>query len=249
MQRLFYALVLWVPLVCSAQLTGQYHFAFSKAVQVWDLSGTYAYTNAGFELLKSIVHSPKGGVTGGGNAHFVEGFTDIEASETSTGQVKGHSKGVVTLNSSGQGQFEGQALGRNVSGPFNGNLTVTLDPMTQTLSGNQTATFCVRGFGCRNLSTNVTFALPDEMTGAWAVTMDIGTTNNAVRGMATVELSNGRSLSFRVRGRYRAASGLTTLRLNGQGPAYGLRLRLTLDSAGTLQQLGGKLFGQKLVYP
>src|SRR5688572_3298922 len=100
MQRLILALVLWIPVVCSAQLTGQYYFAFSKTVRLWDLSGTYAYTNAGLELLKSIEHSPKGAVTGSGSAHFVDGFTDIEAAETSTGQVKGHSKGTVTLTSS-----------------------------------------------------------------------------------------------------------------------------------------------------
>jgi hypothetical protein len=249
MRRLLYALALWFPVVCSAQLTGQYQFVFTTNLPLWDLSGTYSYSNGGFEITKALSHAANGMLTGTGSAHLEEDGTDITATETSTGRVRGHSKTTTTLHVVGRGQFSGQALGRNISGPFVGNLGMALDPASLVLSGNQTASFCVRGLGCRALSTNLTFALPGDMTGGWTLTLDIATSNNVVRGTATAELSNGRTLSFHVRGRFRPATGLTVLRATGTGNAFGTRLRLTLDGAASLQNLGGKLFGQKLVYP
>ena len=249
MRRLLYAFALWFPVVCSAQLTGQYQFAFTTNLPVWDLSGTYSYSNGGFEITKALSHAATGALTGAGTAHLNDGSTDISAAETSTGRVRGHNKTATMLNVVGRGQFSGQALGRNISGPFVGNLGIALDPASLMVSGNQTASFCVSGLGCRALTTNVTFALPEDMTGAWLLAMVINTSNNVVRGTATAELSNGRTLSFRVRGRFRPTTGLTMLRATGTGNAFGTRLRLTLDGAASLQTLGGKLFGQKLVYP
>jgi hypothetical protein len=184
MRRLLYALALWLPVVCSAQLTGQYPFVFTTNLPLWDLSGTYSYISDGFDLTKALSHAASGAFTGTGSAHLKDGGTDITATETTTGRVRGHSKTAVTFNAVGRGQFSGEALGRNVSGPFVGNLGMVLDPAARLMSGRQTASFCVRGLGCRPFATNLTFALPDEMTGAWTLALDITTKKGSVNGIA-----------------------------------------------------------------
>ena len=163
--------------------------------------------------------------------------------------MNGPNTGRVTLTAAGKGDFSGTVLGRPVSGPFSGSLSVTLDPATRMVSGTESASLCVHGQGCRTIATNVSFALQENMTGSWTLTLDIGTTNNVARGTATVQLSNGRTVSLNARGRYRPSTGVTVLTLRGKGPALGVNLPLTLDSGGAITKLRGKLFGQKLVYP
>jgi hypothetical protein len=249
MQRIFYALALWLPIICSAQLTGQYSFPFTNTFPLWDVSGTYARSEGGLEVENMLAHAPNGALTGTGSAHFSGNGRDITGTEQTKGRVNGVNTGRIAIVAAGKGEFTGSALGANISGPFSGTLNLTLNAETRIVSGTQSATLCVRGYGCPTITTNVSFALPENMTGSWTLTLDIGTTNNVVRGTATVQLSNGRMVSFNARGRYRANTGLTVLTLRGKGPALGVNLPLTLDSAGSITKLRGKLFGEKLVYP
>jgi hypothetical protein len=249
MQRIFYALALWLPVICSAQLTGQYSFPFTNTFPLWDFSGTYARSEGGLEVENILAHAPNGSLTGTGSAHLNDGLNNITGNEVTKGRVNGPNTGRVTLTAAGKGDFSGTVLGRPVSGPFSGSLSVTLDPATRMVSGTESASLCVRGQGCRTIATNVSFALQENMTGAWTLALDIGTTNNVARGTATVQLSNGRTVSFNAHGRYRPSTGLTVLTLRGKGPALGVNLPLTLDSGGAITKLRGKLFGQKLVYP
>lgn len=249
MQRIFYALALWLPIICSAQLTGQYSFPFTNTFPLWDISGTYARSESALEVVNNLSHAPNGSLTGTGSAHLNDGLNNITGTEQTKGRVSGVNTGRVAIVASGKGDFTGTALGRPVSGPFSGTLSLALDQATRMVSGTESATLCVRGYGCRTLSTNVSFALPENMTGSWTLALDITTSNNVVRGTATAQLSNGRTVLFNARGRYRPSTGLTVLTLRGKGDAFGVNLPITLDSGGNITKLRGKLFGQKLAYP
>jgi len=249
MQRLAFLFVLGLPVVCAAQLTGQFSFAFSNNLPVWDLSGPYARVEDDFEFSANLEHSPRGPLTGTAAARAREGFTDITASQTIAGRVRGFSGGLVRLEAAGEGQFNGVALGRPVSGPFKGELELVLDGTNRWLTGDVAAEFCLRGFGCRTIEREVNLVLPEELTGDWTLALDLGTTNNVVRGTASAQFASGRTLNFNVRGRFKPATGLSVLALRGTGAALGIRLPLTLDGSGAIQKLRGKLFGQKLVYP
>ena len=248
-QSALVAAILFLPFWCAAQLTGVFQYPFTNGPALWDFSGSYGVSNETFRVANTLAHSLSGALTGTGGAHYDDGLVRLNGSATLKGRVTGRTPSPVTIKASGTGQFSGNAFGTSLSGPFNASLSLALDPTNRVLSGTETVMVCVRGRGCRTLSTNVSFQLPDNVTGAWTLSLDITTSNNVVRGTATLELSSGRTLAFNVRGRYLPASGISRLTLLGSGESLGRRLAVRLDSTGALQGLNGNLLGQRLVFP
>ena len=249
MWRLTFWLICWLPAVCPAQLAGEFTFHFTNQPAIWDLSATLARSNESFQLETTLIHAPNGALRGNCKVHYDEVLTRFNAAYNTKGRVVGNATTPVNLNAHGTGQFTGTALGRSLSGPFRGSIALVLDATNRTLSGRETGTLCAQGMGCRIIVTNVSFQLPPDMNGTWSLTLELTTTRNAVRGTAAILLSNGRLVTFKVRGRYRSATGLSNLTLAGTGDALGLTLTSRLDGHGNLQKLGGKLFGQRLAYP
>jgi len=249
MPRRFYLLVvLCLPIACHGQPSGQLQFPLTNNL-LWDFSGTYARTNGGLRAENTLVHSPKGVITGSGSARYSDGLNSIEATEISHGRVFHRPASGINVTVTGRGQFTGIALGQPISGPFHGNSLLVLDPTTQTLSGEETATLCVNGRGCRTVATNASFRLPGNMDGAWTLTLNVATTNRVVRGTGTAQLSNGRTVLFNVRGTYAPGASSARLKLTGRGDALGTMLRVGIGAENQLSSLRGKLFGQRLVFP
>jgi hypothetical protein len=246
MRRLIFLLACGWPAVAVAQLNGEFQFQFTTNLALWDFTGAYSYSNGAVQIENTFSHSPRGAITGAGTVRYGDGVTHFTANEMARGHVAGSSATTVTLNASAAGDFNGMALGRALSGPFNGSISLALDPDTRSLTGTESGTLCAHGFGCRTIVTNVSFMLPAEMTGQWALTLNLVTSNAIVRGTAAAELSNGRTISFNVRGKRPNAAGEQRLTLVGTGEAKGTALSLMLDGGGALQSLRGKLFGQRL---
>ena len=251
MRRLILALTMALAAVCSAQPAGQWHYDFNLAQPpaLWDLTGSYSNEAAGLRLVNTLHHLPNGQLNGSGTAHYSEGFTVINATQTVTGRVSGSSKTRITLNAKGSGQFTGSAFFVPITGPFMGVLALNLNPTNATVSGNSSGTLCIDGRGCRTVSTNVSYQLPPSVDGAWTLALDVTNSHNTVRGSAEAQLSNGETLAFNVRGSHAPHSGISRLQLLGTGPARGTRLTLRLGATNELQALNGKLFGQRLVLP
>ena len=246
MWRLLILLVCALPAIGMAQLNGAFEFSFTNNPSLWDFSGVYTQSTDTVEFENTLAHAPGGLVTGSGAVLFNDGFTRFSATQTSRGRVSGGGARPVSLNANGTGQFSGIALGRLVSGTFNGNISLVLDPATRSMSGTESATLCAQRLGCRTVVSNVTFALPPNMDGTWSLSLNLTTSNAAVRGTAVVTLSNERTLSFNVRGRRRTATGASRLTLNGTGEAFGVVFPLRMSADGSLQSLSGKLLGQRL---
>lgn len=249
MNRVLLLLMVWLPVVCPAQLAGEFHLNFTNHPPLWDFTGSYALTNGAFRAGLNLTHAPSGTLTGTGTVHYNDGLTRLDANELGRGRITGSAASQITGKFTGAGQFSGIAFGIPVSGPFNGTIALTLDPTNHTLFGTETAMICIRGRGCRTLNTNVSFQLPAGLDGTWTLGLSVTTSNNIVRGTATAQLSNGGELPFNVRGAYSPATGSSRLKLMGTGNARGRRLSLRVDSSGQLQSLNGNLFGQRLVFP
>ena len=251
MPRLRFLFLLGLAAACSAQPSGQgqYDFSPTRPPALWDLSGTYSNEAGGLRFVTTLHHSPSGLLTGTGLAHYSDAATVINATQTLTGHVSGSSKTRVTLQAQGQGQFTGTAFFFPVSGPFMSVLDLSLNPANSTVSGRSSGSLCIEGRGCRTLTTNVTFQLPPEVDGAWTLALNVTNRQNAVRGTATAQLSNGHTVAFNVRGTHAARSGISRLKLLGTGAALRSTLTLRLGVTNELQALNGKLFGQRLVFP
>jgi hypothetical protein len=240
MQRLLVLVAILWPLVSSAQWVGGFSFNFAGDQAVWDLSGIHSISNSTLEIEQSLAHAPNGRVTGTHALQLRESGATIRANETMRGRV-GVARGQVTLAASGTGRFTGMVSGFPVSGTTSSSTAFALDPTSRTVGGRQSATFCVPARGCQTFRTNVSFALPEGVDGSWSLTLSI--TNDApVRGVATVQLANGRTLDWNVRGRVKGE--MARLRLVGIDETRGIGLQAKLGSDGSLRSLRGKLFGQ-----
>jgi hypothetical protein len=247
MRCFVFSFAFWLPFACSAQLTGELTYHFADNPPLWDFTATYSRSNGTLELENTLVHAPSGALVGTGSVHYKEGFTHLDAAHAVQGRASGSATTRITVNAVASGQFSGTALGRSISGPFNGTIALVLDSTNRALRGTESGKLCAQGIGCRTLVTNVNFQLPPDMDGTWTLTLDITTSKNAVRGTAVILLSNGRVVSFNARGRYRAVTGLTRLTLVGTRDAFGVSLPLQLNADQSVKKLGGKLFGQRLV--
>jgi hypothetical protein len=249
MRRLLMLFVSGLPAIGFAQLNGDFQFQFTNNPSLWDFSGVYGESNAIVEFQNTFAHAPSGAVTGQGKVVFEDGVTRFHAAHTSKGRVSGSAARRISLAADATGQFDGTALGRPVSGPFKGIISLTLDPASRSIVGTESATLCARGFGCRTVSSNVNFTLPPNMDGTWSLVLNLTTSNALVRGSAAVQLSNERVIHFNVRGRRQAKTAITRLTLVGTGDAFGVRIPLRVADDGGVQSLGGKLFGQRLQIP
>jgi len=202
MLRFTLAVALWLPVICCAQLAGDFQFNFTNHPSLWDFSGTYPISSDTLQVGTTLSHLPTGLVTGTGIAHFDDGSVRFNANEIAAGRVFNVGKSNVHISVKGAGQFTGTYSGLAIAGPFTSVIELGLNATDRTLAGTETGTLCVAGRGCRTLSTNVIFQLPTEMDGTWSFTLDVTTTNRTVRGTATAQLSNGRALPFNVRGTY-----------------------------------------------
>ena len=248
MQRITLLLAALFPFIASAQLSGEYIYGFTNPA-VWDFTGTYITTELGIVRTSTLNHAPSGAVTGSGNLHYEEAGVFFDANQTSNGKVTANAKFGVRLSVKGSGEFTLDFGDGPLMGPFKGSLNATLDPGARTLNGPISGKLCIPGAGCETIGTNTTLTLPANMNGSWTLTLNVQTTGSSVTGTATVTLSNNRELSYDVTGSYSSSTGLSKLKLKGTGGAVRSSLSVTVNGAGNVQTLKGKLFGQPVAFP
>jgi hypothetical protein len=249
MQRLTLLLAALFPIFCQAQLGGEYIYGFTNP-PLWDFSGTYVTTELGLTRTSILNVAPSGTVTGSGNLHYddTNGIV-FNADQTSKGKVTANATLGVRLSVKGSGEFTVDLGEGPLTGPLKGSLNATLDPATRTLNGPIVAKLCIPKAGCETVSTNTTLNLPANMDGTWELTLNVQTSGSSVTGTATVTLSSGRELPYTVTGSYSSSTGISKLKLKGTGEAARTALSTTVDGAGNLLTLKGKLFGQPLLFP
>ena len=249
MQRLIPLIAALFPLICSAQLSGEYTYPFTNP-PVWDFTGTYVTTELGLVRTSMLNVAPSGAVTGTGNLHFDDGSGIVfDGNQTTKGKVTANATLGVRLSAKGSGEFTLDLGDGPLTGPFKGSLNATLDPVARTLNGPISAKLCVPGAGCQTVGTNTTLTLPANMDGTWSLKLNIQTSGSSVTGTATITLSNGRELPYNVTGSYSSSTGVSKLKLKGTGEAARSSLSTTLSRNGALLTLKGKLFGQPLLFP
>jgi hypothetical protein len=83
---------------------------------------------------------------------------------------------------------------------------------------------------------------PDQFTPvSWSTTLTLDSTGSAVKGNATVNLANGRSFPFNVKGTTK--DGASKLTLTGTGTGRGTTLKVTMNSTNIVT-ITGRLLGQ-----
>src|SRR5262245_57090188 len=111
MWRLPFWLLCWLPVVCSAQLTGNYTFHFTNQPSLWDFSATLARSNETFQFETDLIHAPNGLLRGMGRLGYDELLTHFAATYDAKGRVTGKAITPVSLRANGTGQFNGTTLG------------------------------------------------------------------------------------------------------------------------------------------
>ena len=247
MHRFFCVVALWLPLVCSAQLAGHFEYNFNARPLLWDFTGTYVIPQGIIQTQNTLTNWPDGSITGIGHTHYDSFFIVFDADDTQTGRVSGASTKQIRLDAKGLGRFAGRII-NPYAGVFKETTKGILDPTNRTVVALEKFNACEAGSGCQFDSTNTTFQLPSNMNGTWSLTLDIATSNKVVKGTASAELSNGRTLSFVVRGTQPSALTSANLKLTGTNDAMRTTLSVRVGTNGQLQSLKGKLFGQTLVF-
>src|SRR5687768_8897881 len=143
MRRLTLFLAALFPLICSAQLSGEYIYAFTNP-PIWDFTGTYVTTELGLVRTSILNVAPSGAVTGSGNLHYddTNGIV-FNADQTSNGKVTANAKFGVRLSVKGSGEFTLDLGEGPLMGPVKGALNATLDPVARTLNGPISGKLCL----------------------------------------------------------------------------------------------------------
>src|SRR5436190_643848 len=245
MYRLFCAFMLSLPLVCSAQLSGQYQYNFTTRPLLWDFSGTYPLTGGELQIVNVLTNLPSGTFSGAGQTTLDSFFSAFQArANVETGRVLVLNRRL-SLDVNGKGPVTGRLIAHDYTGTFHERLTGHLDPTNRTVTATINNASCQPDHTCEVNSSNVVFHLSANMNGTWALTLNLATSNKVITGTASAELSNGRTLDFAVKG----AAASRVLHLNGTGAAARTKLTVNVSTNGELQSLKGKLFGQPLVFP
>jgi hypothetical protein len=245
MRRFFCALVLSLPWLCGAQLSGPFTYAFTTRPLLWDFSGTYAVNGGDLQIVNVLTNWPSGAISGTGFTDWDSFFSEFHAhTNVETGRVAVLRRRV-TLDVRGKGPVTGRLFTHDYTGTFSERLRGFLDPTNRTVIASINNASCQPDRTCETLGTNVVFNLPANMDGTWSLALNLATSNKVITGTATVELSNGRLLNFAVKG----ATATRTLRLKGTNDTVRSTLTVNVSTNGQLRSLKGRLFGQSLAYP
>ncbi len=234
-----------MPLVCSAQLSGQYQYNFTTRPLLWDFSGTYALTGGELQIVNVLTNLPSGTFSGAGQTTLDSFFSAFQArANVETGRVTLLNKRL-SIDVKGKGPTSGRLIAHDYTGTFHERLRGHLDPTNRTIIAKIDNASCQPDHTCDVHDSNVVFHLPANMNGTWALTLNLATSNKVITGTASAELSNGRTLDFNVNG----TAAKRVLRLQGTGEAARTKLTVNVSTNGELRSLKGKLFGQTLVFP
>jgi hypothetical protein len=263
---LFAALMLGSLQASHAQLSSPVSFFFAPTnlvlnVPLWHLSGSYDFVQqikgAGGQLVdlsfSLILTNDSRGLIRGADTTIVNvGGSPLAGTYVAQGRVSGGGTQPVKMNFSvhfkGQGDLSGQTTTFNIS--LNYKLQVDADflALVGTVKGN--ASFQNAG-ASGPVNSEIALRLPDNVTGAWAVTMYFENLNS-LPGTATIVTSDGFILNNTLKGNYSGKRGQATFNLKGsddQSKGVSAKIQFTPTALGNvLDSLRGHIFGQTLKF-
>jgi len=210
--------------------------------RLWDLSGTYDTTVAGYPLELLLTHDTQGRLTG-----------------TATCTVPGVALVAMTVKGSVAG-VNGAVLVRIVLRGADAAGTVSmalcldlaLDAAACELSGSLAGNLTVDGVRTV-LGETLTLPVPTPMDGTWTLQFGLVQNGSVVSGAALLTLANGAGYACRVRGVADGTSAVLVLAGDPADPAAkGIRMRTTItplaDGGAILEGFSGRSHGQSLAW-
>jgi len=247
-------LLLALPAIAQVP-SGPFTYTFTNP-PLWDFSGTYHHPGILYtgQVTTVISETAVGKITG----QFVEADTNEANGDFFNGAGTIHGLTFWTRAAQGldlgwSGDYQGTLNKVPYEATMHATGVDTLDPNIPALELAWKAHWCIVHGHCTNESGVWSSAIPDlpeGMTGAWSLKLDIVPAGNRLPGSAVLTLSNGRTFDYLVGGRYHPVLQYSVLTLLGTGDAA--RTSLTLTTEGTLMtltKLSGNVLGQKLKFP
>jgi hypothetical protein len=241
---------------------GAYNHDFSGEVPLWDISGSYSYSDGGTVVDFTLTEDPSGGLTGTGTYNFNNTGIALTGSATITGKISGPSTApkvsfkVLVTNGSGMIEIEGITHDVTFTGTINANSN--LDGAHSQLvftSGSTLLKLLEPSTGRRKtLSGKVnhsTLALPVDSDGDWTLDLTLNPVPSSTKytGTSTVTTSPapGTPPSFTATGTYTSRTDTSKITLKRTGSSLNLLIS-TAGSNMTVKSANGTLYGQTVKY-
>jgi hypothetical protein len=238
-------------------ISGSYSNDCTGLVKLWDLSGTYGSSDGTESETVVLDMDARGAITGTG--HF-DVNDDADATYLHTDvNVRGKlsSAGKVTrvkltfVGTSGTGQVQGRdvtfRLTLNDSFELDGDARMLVGKSGGKLKIRVPATGVTRSRSLRPEPT--TENLPDEVDGAWGLSLTTAPANNKYNGAGILQLSNGKLFDLAATGSYASKTDLSKISLKSADKTAPIVLSLVeqnLNNSLSIFSIKGKALGQNL---
>jgi hypothetical protein len=254
--RLYFVAILFASLkLCFAQATsGLVTFSFDSTTPILDLTGTFpvnaSVVGAGGQETPistgiSLTQDSRGRLRGSGTAIVSFGNSFLAASYTATGTVTGGgtspTRVTLTIRLSGEGLVGGENTRFRI---FVRYVNLIFNSSTLALGGTTRGTANFSAIGNGTIRSDVSVALPANMTGSWHADLNIVALQR-LGGSGTITLSNGRILQGNLTGTFSSSTGLSRVKFIGINDSKGVTATFTIST--TLQTLRGRILGQTVV--
>jgi hypothetical protein len=223
-----------------------YQFTVEK---LWDFSGEYHDITDGGQGDRTVrlLHAPAGLVSGTYSEAFTNSTVGFSGTGTINGRVLTTPTGIIMRNKLiliANGRYLDDGASLHYEANVRGDYHFRDNSFIASLTGR----VCFTRYGrtdCRTGTVPESFTVQPDMDGSWQLALNISG-DPRLSGNATATLSNGKTVSFSCTGA-KNRTGTSHVRLTGIGDSVGARLLVTLDTAGNLRKMTGRVFGQKVL--
>jgi len=232
---------------------GLVSFSVDTNSPVYDLTGSLQFdgtiTGSGStnQLLYGInvIQDSRGRITGSGTTQVLVGNDFVAAEYTVQGRISashGSTRVTLVVRLKGEDAFGG------VSTPFSINIEykLTINPDSGTMDGSARGSAKFGQLGSGKIRSDISVPLPAGTDGSWTLQMNI-VTFSRLGGSAIIVLSNGRTLTLNLNGRYSSSLDESTVKMSGTGDSRGNNVTVTFVTSpenSELLTLRGTVLGQ-----
>lgn len=216
---------------------------------LWDATGDYQRVFGGSTINTHFEHHADGRLTGARTEVFDDGNSHLEGAAFIRGRVFSHPP-LVGYRAHWSGSYAGTVNGTPIVAHAKVHGTGVIAPSTLSIIGEGQGRICVVGIKCTKLDDGFQIPLPAGMIGTWSLTLTVKRNLTRLSGHAELVLSNGRTLSYIVGGKYKPRDDSASILLRGTGESAKSRFEIaTTGEDFDLVRLRGKVLGQKLNVP
>ena len=245
--------------------TSGYYHDFTNQILLWDLTGIYqGDVTPGINLEFTISELPSGKLNGTGTLNLTATNGNLlsgSGTTTVNGTVKssGSATTLVTMTATVKsGTGSAMVSGTTRRFPIAGTITVNgeINPadgelMVKSGSVSLRETGRIKGKKVNEIykfKSGGTLMLPEDVTGAWDVMLDLTPKRNTYSGTATVQTQPDKTTVLTATGSTAGRTKLTTLTIKGGGASVTMIVKVSGSNGMDVQSVKGKLFGQSLKY-